>query len=257
MDINNATYFLFRPHKKKNWDILLEYLFILISLIFFFSILYNFLLILYLTYSYFFNYKMVGTRDVIFTPHESNSTMNTKNNNNMSHENYDPSFPDQPVVHRYLSVWANLPAFRSKPAFIWVEDGSSHAALTYAQLDDSVQSISSRLLITLQRGDAVVVLCSPGLELVEIIFGCQRAGLLSVPVCPPDPFSGKESCHHLIRVLSQTKPKAAIAHRDYIANVQRYISSSFNDKKLAMMLQNLRWISTDDVKDKKVYIYIF
>jgi len=172
----------------------------------------------------------------------------------MSHENYDPSFPDQPVVDCYLSVWANLPAFRSKPAFIWTEDGSSHAALTYAQLDHSVQSISSQLLIPLQKGDTVVVLSSPGLELVEIVFGCQRAGLLSVPVFPQDPSSGKQNCHHLIRVLSQTKPKAAIAHRDYIANIQRYISSSSNDKRLAKMLQNLLWISTDDVKDKKVHL---
>lgn len=92
----------------------------------------------------------------------------------MNQENYDPCFPDQPVVDLYLPLWANLPAFRSKPAFIWAEDGSNHATkgptlLTYAQLNDSVQSISSKLLIPLQRGDTVVILCSPGLELVEIM----------------------------------------------------------------------------------------
>ena len=175
----------------------------------------------------------------------------------MNQENYDPCFPDQPVVDLYLPLWANLPAFRSKPAFIWAEDGSNHATkgptlLTYAQLNDSVQSISSKLLIPLQRGDTVVILCSPGLELVEIIFGCQRAGLLSVPISPPDPSFPKENYHHLVRVLSQTKPKAAIAHPDYITNVQRYISSSFNDKNLVQMLQNLKWVSTDDIKDNKV-----
>ncbi|KAM4121988.1 hypothetical protein ACJW30_01G047300 [Castanea mollissima] len=171
----------------------------------------------------------------------------------MNQENCGPCFPDQPVADLHLPLWANLPAYRSKPAFIWAEDGSNHATktLTYAQLNDSVQSISSQLLIPLQRGDTVVILCSPGLELVEIIFGCQRAGLLSVPIFPPDPSFPKQNYLHPVRALSQTKPKAAIAHRDYITKVQQYNSSPFNDKKLAQMLQNLKWVSTDDIKDNK------
>ncbi|KAE8674812.1 pentatricopeptide repeat-containing protein [Hibiscus syriacus] len=133
----------------------------------------------------------------------------------MNYENYDPTFPDQPVVDLYLPIWASLPAFRSKPAFIWSEDGSTKAStLTYAQLNDSVHSISFQLLKSLQRGDTVLVLCSPGLELVEVIFGCQRGGFLSVPISPPDPSFAKQNHRHLVRALSQTKPKAVIAHHD-------------------------------------------
>lgn len=174
----------------------------------------------------------------------------------MNFENYDPSFPDQPVVDLYLSVWANLPAFSSKPAFVWVDDGSPHAtnastssSLTYSRLNDSVNSISSQLLASFQRGDTLLILCSPGLELVEVIFGCQRAGLLSVPIFPPNPsFTGPNHHHHLVRVLSQTKPKAAIAHRSYISEVRRYISSSPQNTDLVRLLQNLTWICTEDVK---------
>lgn len=142
----------------------------------------------------------------------------------MNYENYDPSFPDQPVVDLYLPLWAKLPAFRSKPAFIWAtgdsaNEGKVSLTLTYAQLNESVQTISSQLLLPLQRGDTVVVLCPPGLQLVEVIFGCQRAGLLSIPIFPPHPSFADENYHHLVRVLSQTKPKAAIAHPGYIASV--------------------------------------
>jgi hypothetical protein len=35
----------------------------------------------------------------------------------MSTENYDPLYPDQPVVDQYLLVWARQQAFGSKPAF--------------------------------------------------------------------------------------------------------------------------------------------
>ncbi|CBI22359.3 unnamed protein product, partial [Vitis vinifera] len=122
----------------------------------------------------------------------------------MNYENYDPYFPDQPVVDLYLP-----------------------------------------------RGDTVVILCSPGLELVEIIFGCQRAGLLSVPIFPPHPSFTKEDHYHLVRVLSRTKPKAAIAQHGFIAAVKRYVSSPVSDKRLCELLQGVRWISTDDVKDGK------
>ncbi|KAJ1384950.1 AMP-dependent synthetase/ligase [Sesbania bispinosa] len=170
------------------------------------------------------------------------------------YENYDPSFPDQPVVDQYLPIWANLPAFRTKPAFIWAEElvTSTPLLLTYEQLNASVQVISSQLLVPLQRGDTVLLLCSPGLDLVEVIFGCQRAGLLSVPIIPPHPSFANQNYHHLIRAISQTKPKAAIAHPHYISSIQHYISSSHNNNKLAHMLQSLHWISIDDVKSSNV-----
>ncbi|KAK8642428.1 hypothetical protein V6N13_011771 [Hibiscus sabdariffa] len=167
----------------------------------------------------------------------------------MNYENYDPTFPDQPVVDLYLPIWATLPAFSSKPAFIWSEDGST-STLTYAHLNDSVHSISSQLLHSLQRGDTVIILCTPGLELVKIIFGCQRAGLLSLPISPPHPSFSEQNYYHLVRALSQTKPKAAIAHHDYITKVQQYLSLPSKDKSLAEMLQNLKWIPTEDVKRK-------
>ncbi|XP_057793169.1 uncharacterized protein LOC131009778 [Salvia miltiorrhiza] len=148
----------------------------------------------------------------------------------MNYENYDPSFPEQPVVDLYLPIWAHLPAFRHKPAFVWAEDAS---ALTYEHLNSSVNSISSNLSLSLHKGDTVVILCEPGLELVQIIFACQRAGLIAVPVTPPR-LSLPNHHHHLIRVLSQTKPSAAIASRSYI----RYSSCT---------LSKLTWIATEDL----------
>ncbi|KVI06564.1 uncharacterized protein LOC112509122 [Cynara cardunculus var. scolymus] len=174
----------------------------------------------------------------------------------MSFENYDPYFPDQVVVDQYLPVWANLPSYRSKPAFIWAEDGSSGSpkcsSLTYEGLNYSVHSIASQLALSFQRGDTVVILCSPGLELVEILFGCQRAGLVGVPIIPPNPTFSNDNHHHLIRVLSQTRPKVAIADRGYIANVQEYIKRSRPENPLANLLRNLVWISMESLREENV-----
>lgn len=171
----------------------------------------------------------------------------------MNYENYDPFFPDQPVVDLYLPIWAKLPSFKSKPAFIWAEDGPliQFSSLTYEELNSSVQCISSELLLSLRKNDTVLVLCSPGLEFVEMIFGCQRAGLLAVPIIPPHPSFSNGNWHHLLRVVSQTRPKVAIATRDYIRHVEKYVASSSN-KKLSEALKKVRWISTKDLKGKKM-----
>ncbi|CAN1835653.1 Long-chain-fatty-acid--AMP ligase FadD26 [Linum perenne] len=175
----------------------------------------------------------------------------------INYDNYDLSFPDQPVIDHYLPVWASLPSFRSKPAFIWHSDDSSSSSkqtslLTYSHLNHSVQSISSQLLLRLRRRDTVLILCQPGLELVEIIFGCQRSGLISVPMFPPNPsFLDQTSYHHLARVISQTKPRAAIAHPHYVASVRRYINSSSSNPKLARLLEKLVWISTSEISNSK------
>ncbi|XP_073126880.1 uncharacterized protein [Henckelia pumila] len=174
----------------------------------------------------------------------------------MNYENYDPCFPDQPVVDLYLRTWVQLPAFRLKPAFIWADDGpartsSSSSMMTYEQLNTSVQCVSSNLLRQLRRGDTVVILCEPGLELAEIIFACQRAGLAAVPTTPPHPSFAGGNHHHLVRVLSQTKPKAAIAAKCYINRVREYVSSNPScSNRLSGLLQMIEWIPVEEIKGK-------
>ncbi|KAG9153045.1 hypothetical protein Leryth_012309 [Lithospermum erythrorhizon] len=176
----------------------------------------------------------------------------------MQYENYDPCFPDQPVVDLYLPIWSKFGSFRSKPAFIWSDEDvpSQHnkctKTLTYHQLNNSVQTISSNLLLTLSPRDTVLVLCAPGLELVEVIFGCQRAGLVAVPLIPPEPSFSHNNHPHLVRAISQTKPKAAIADSDYIKRLSQYLSSANNNMQLTELLQEITWISTEDLKEKKL-----
>jgi len=99
----------------------------------------------------------------------------------MSMENYDPYYPDQPVVDQYLPVWARQPAFGPKPAFVWADDDDrraggggtpSYTALTYSELNAAVERMALGLLETVRRGDTVLLLGSPGLRLVTLIFAC-------------------------------------------------------------------------------------
>nr|CAB3473505.1 unnamed protein product [Digitaria exilis] len=159
----------------------------------------------------------------------------------MSTENYDPYYPDQPVVDQYLPVWAKLPAFAHKPAFIWADDdttpSSSYAALTYSDLNAAAQRMSIALLDTVSRGDTVILLASPGLRLVKLIFACQRAGLVAVPIVPPHPSANPSAHRHLLRAVSQTTPSAAVADAGYI-------SAIMDSPAFSATLKRLRWVPT-------------
>ncbi|KAK1629443.1 hypothetical protein QYE76_003758 [Lolium multiflorum] len=165
----------------------------------------------------------------------------------MATENYDPCYPDQPVVHRYLPVWAKLPAFGDKPAFVWADDDAatgdmSYTALTYSQLDAAVERIASGLLGPLTRGDTLLVLASPGLRLVKLLFACQRAGLTAVPVIPPNPSRPGPAHAHLLRAVSQTRPCAAVADARYVDAV------AGASGRIADALSGLRWLSVEELE---------
>jgi acyl-CoA synthetase (AMP-forming)/AMP-acid ligase II len=159
----------------------------------------------------------------------------------MSTENYDPLYPDQPVVDQYLLVWARQQAFGSKPAFIWADDdrrsGTSlcTTALTYSQLNAAVQRMARSLLETVSRADTVLMLASPNLRLVKLIFACQHAGVVAVPLIPPHPSAKGAAQRHLLRAVSQTKPAAAVADA-------RYIDTLMNSPASAP-LKSLLWLS--------------
>ncbi|KAL6609437.1 hypothetical protein ACP70R_039406 [Stipagrostis hirtigluma subsp. patula] len=169
----------------------------------------------------------------------------------MCTENYDPCYPDQPVADRYLPVWAKLPAFAGKPAFIWADDDGAatpRAALTYSQLNAAVERMACNLLAGLRRGDTVLVLASPGLRLVKLLFACQRAGLTAVPVVPPDPARSGPAHAHLLRAVSQTRPKAAVADAGYIDAVMSLAAGAGEPGRLASVLRSLRWLAVDELE---------
>ncbi|XP_062179519.1 uncharacterized protein LOC133884189 [Phragmites australis] len=174
----------------------------------------------------------------------------------MCTENYDPCYPDQPVVDRYLPVWAKLPAFAAKPAFVWADDDaaaggatSSRTALTYSQLNSAVECMACNLLGTLRRGDTVLVLASPGLRLVKLLFACQRAGLTAVPVIPPDPARFGPAHAHLLRTVSQTRPTAAVSDPRYIDAVMKPDAALAGAPgRLAAVLRSLRWLAVHELE---------
>ncbi|MFE6921436.1 fatty acyl-AMP ligase [Nocardia sp. NPDC057663] len=78
---------------------------------------------------------------------------------------------------------------RSQPdatRFVFLGDGEHlTASLTYAEVDTTARAIAARLLSMSNPGDRALLLYAPGLEFITAFYGCLYAGVIAVPVAPP------------------------------------------------------------------------
>ena len=73
--------------------------------------------------------------------------------------------------------------------------------LSYAELERLVASCAQTLTTHANPGDRVLLLCTPGLEVVVALWSCFCAGLIPVPAPPPDPLRLKNSLPQLKAIL--------------------------------------------------------
>ncbi|WP_433574451.1 fatty acyl-AMP ligase [Nocardia brasiliensis] len=70
--------------------------------------------------------------------------------------------------------------------FIFLGDGENEtSALTYGAVDTAARAIAAHLGSIARPGDRVLLLYAPGLDFVEAFYGCLYAGIIAVPVAPP------------------------------------------------------------------------
>src|SRR5262245_15098650 len=73
-------------------------------------------------------------------------------------------------------------------AYTFLLDGErEEVSLTYTELDGQARTIGAQLQKVTRTGEKVLLLYPPGLDFVVAFFGCLYAGVIAVPVYPPDP----------------------------------------------------------------------
>src|SRR5689334_18365797 len=79
---------------------------------------------------------------------------------------------------------------RLEPArgLTFLRDGEEdEARISYRELDAQARAIASRIQQEASPGDRALLLFAPGLDYIAAFFGCLYAGLIPVPVYPPEP----------------------------------------------------------------------
>lgn len=91
--------------------------------------------------------------------------------------------------------------------YTFLEDGESiESHLTYAQLDERARTIGAALNQHGVRGERALLLYPPGLAYVEAFFGCLEAGVIAVPVYPPNPLALDKTLPRLQAIIADAKP---------------------------------------------------
>jgi acyl-CoA synthetase (AMP-forming)/AMP-acid ligase II len=96
-------------------------------------------------------------------------------------------------------------------AYTYLVDGIvERDTLTYRQLDRQSREIAVMLQSAIDQGDRALLMYAPGLDFVSAFFGCLCAGVIAVPVYPPQSSRPERSLPGLRAIYSESGAKAIL-----------------------------------------------
>jgi acyl-CoA synthetase (AMP-forming)/AMP-acid ligase II len=104
-----------------------------------------------------------------------------------------------------------------RPLFTFVdESGQPTRTLDVRTLTAAAEGIARSLRTSgLAPGDRAVLVYPPSLDFVTALVGCLVAGVLPVPVCPPDPLSRKADLAAFAALVADCGARVALTNRAY------------------------------------------
>ncbi|KAK8809745.1 hypothetical protein WA158_000688 [Blastocystis sp. Blastoise] len=157
-------------------------------------------------------------------------------------ENHNPDY-----VLKRIKYWAHEQP--DKVAIRYCNgSGDVDASLTYKELNERTYFISQKLLaeVGLKENDFVMLVYPPSIDFIVIFLSCLRAGLIVVPVYPPDPNSLKKNLYLFESVQKNCGATVALTSSLY------YSAKKLSSLKNMFSLQSsskwpdMKWIVTDN-----------
>ena len=129
-------------------------------------------------------------------------------------------------------------------AYAFLADGETEELrLTYAETDRRARAVAACLREAGARpGARAMIVLPPGLDYVTAIFGCLYAGVVAVPVYPPDPFQLERSLPRLRAVARDAAPEYGLTSAPLLGFLDEVT-------RLAPELGALRWLAVDTAPD--------
>jgi acyl-CoA synthetase (AMP-forming)/AMP-acid ligase II len=126
-------------------------------------------------------------------------------------------------------------------AYQFLEDGKKEAtAYTHAELDQQAQAIAALLQQSEARGERALLLYPQGVEVVAAFCGCLYAGVIAIPVPPPDAGRMKRALPRLREIVKD-------AAASYVLSTQRIIDLFKESDVDFPEFDTMTWIDTEQV----------
>ncbi|MEW6738174.1 MAG: fatty acyl-AMP ligase, partial [Acidobacteriota bacterium] len=129
-------------------------------------------------------------------------------------------------------------------AYSFLVDGEDKSqTLTYLELQQKAKAIATMLQEFKVEGGQALLLFPPGLDYITAFFGCLYAGVIAVPVYPPDPGRLDRTLPRLLAIASDAQPKVVLTTAAILSMAEYMFSEDAN-------FQTVRWLATDNIKDE-------
>ena len=124
-------------------------------------------------------------------------------------------------------------------AYQFLIDGQHEGSrLTYRQLHLEAQTVAVRLSQSAERGSRALLLYPQGIDFLIAFSGCLQAGIIPVPLPPPDTVRLKRALPRLKSVIADSLATVVLTTGELLATLHQHF-----DVELA----SLHWLGTDDL----------
>ncbi len=125
------------------------------------------------------------------------------------------------------------------PAYIFLKDGLTiDRSLSYAELDRRARVIAVFLQQRFHAGDRLLLMHPPGLEFVEAFWGCLYAGMVAIPVPPPDAFRAKQSRRRITAIAQDAQAAGVLTVQETISLCKESLSEGLLGKPDSWILSD-------------------
>ena len=125
--------------------------------------------------------------------------------------------------------------------YTYLFDGESEGdQLTYAALDFQARSIGALLQSYRAGTERALLLYPAGLEFVAAFFSCLYAGVIAVPLPPPNLVQPQRTLPRIRAIIGNAQPSIVLTTSAIFSNAQELFAQ-------APELQKMHWLATDTV----------
>lgn len=133
---------------------------------------------------------------------------------------------------------------KDQPAFIFLLDGETQeAGLRFVDLDQRARVVGSALQRVTQKGDRVLLLYPPGLDFIVAFFGCLYAGVVAIPMYPPQSVRADRRLPRIQAITNDAQAVVALTTRPMLDKTHLLFEQ-------APDFRALHWITTDTLSSE-------
>ncbi|MBK1986466.1 fatty acyl-AMP ligase [Sphaerospermopsis aphanizomenoides BCCUSP55] len=130
---------------------------------------------------------------------------------------------------------------QDKLAYTFLIDGKKEGSpLTYQELDRQARAIGALLQQQNAQGQRALLLYPQGVEVIAAFLGSLYAGVIAIPVPPPDAGRLKRALPRLRAIVEDANASFVLTNQSFL-DILKEAASDFSE------LQEMTWIATEDV----------